>query len=100
LQISAISANPIGIAALAHGDAQLFGHGILFNHIGAPRLVFAQRRRPLRGVLSDPGSQAPTATTRSRWIVVVPGRPNERRQQTGQSRPAFGLEAVTRAPSF
>ena len=54
-------ANPIGMACdwrtVMH---ELFGHGILFNHIGAPRFNFSHSAGDsFAAILSDPGSQAP-----------------------------------------
>jgi zinc metalloprotease ZmpB len=54
-------ANPIGMACdwrtVMH---ELFGHGILFNHIGGPRFNFSHSAGDsFAAILSDPGSQAP-----------------------------------------
>jgi hypothetical protein len=67
-------ANPIGIACdwrvVMH---ELFGHGILYNHIGAPRFNFSHSAGDsFAAILSDPDSQAPDRFATLPWIVGIP----------------------------
>ena len=66
--------NPIGIACdwrvVLH---ELFGHGVLYNHIGSPNLRFSHSAGDsFAAILSDPESQAPDRFETLPWIVGIP----------------------------
>jgi hypothetical protein len=72
--------NPIGMACerrvVMH---ELFGHGVLYNHIGAPGLRFSHSAGDsFAAILSDPGSQAPDPYNTFPWIVGIPAAQRRR----------------------
>jgi hypothetical protein len=82
--------NPIGIACdrrmVMH---ELFGHGVLYNHIGAPRFRFSHSAGDsFAAILSDPGSQAPDRCDTFPWIVGIP--PAQRRRHDRAVAAGFG----------
>ena len=91
-------ANPIGMACdwrtVMH---ELFGHGILFNHIGAPRFNFSHSAGDsFAAILSDPGSQAPDRFDTFPWWQ--PGIPLPCDVvTTGRSPPALAGAAISRS---
>jgi len=77
-------ANPIGIACdwrvVMH---ELFGHGALYNHIGAPRFQFSHSAGDsFAAILSDPDTQAPDRFATLPWIVGIPPAFRRRHDRT------------------
>ncbi|NOJ50477.1 hypothetical protein [Bradyrhizobium archetypum] len=66
-------ANPIGIACDCRvAMHELFGHGVLFNHVGSRNLPFSHSAGDsFAAILNDPGSQAPDRFETFPWITVA-----------------------------
>jgi zinc metalloprotease ZmpB len=82
--------NPIGMAChwriVMH---ELFGHGILYSHISAPRLTFAHSAGDsFAAILSDPGSNAPDPNNTFPWLVGIPA--SQRRYHNRAVSDGFG----------
>jgi hypothetical protein len=79
--------NPIGIACdwriVLH---ELLGHGILYNHIGAPRFKFAHSAGDsFAAIINDPDSKAPDRGATYPWLVGIPRSGQRRHDRTAQA---------------
>jgi zinc metalloprotease ZmpB len=65
--------NPLGLACDCRvAMHELFGHGILFNHVGSRNLRFSHSAGDsFAAILNDPGSQAPDRFLTFPWIAVA-----------------------------
>jgi hypothetical protein len=65
--------NPLGLACDARvAMHELFGHGILFNHVGSRNLRFSHSAGDsFAAILNDPGSQAADRFLTFPWIVAA-----------------------------
>jgi zinc metalloprotease ZmpB len=76
--------NPIGIACdwriVLH---ELLGHGILYNHIGAPRFKFAHSAGDsFASIINDPDSKSPDRGATFPWLVGIPANAIRRHDRT------------------
>jgi zinc metalloprotease ZmpB len=75
---------PIGIACdwriVLH---ELLGHGVLYNHIGAPRFKFAHSAGDsFASILNDPGTKARDRGDTFPWLVGIPPAARRRHDRT------------------
>jgi zinc metalloprotease ZmpB len=77
--------NPIGLACDCRvAMHELFGHGVLFNHVGSRNLGFSHSAGDsFAAILNDPGSRAPDRYQTFPWMFAVAPRRHNRAVAAG-----------------